>query len=250
MKGKRSLMAILLLSVTLFISACTPTSGPDNPSNPPKDSNDKDIGKLEQEIKEKDDKIVALETNIKELEANIKDLEKDQANEGSEQDHILVNSVNVLTALKEEDMEGLKDYIHPQKGVRFSAYQYIDMENDIVLKGDEIEEAFNDSKTYTWGDYDGKGDPIELSFKEYYKEFVYDEDFLNPHIIAINKTVSMGNTIDNVKEAYPDGKYIESYFEGFDKQYEGIDWRSLKLVFEEYEGKWYLVGIIHGQWTV
>lgn len=250
MKGKRSFMAILLLSVTLFISACTPTSGSDNPSNPPKGSNEKDTSKLEQEIKEKDDKILALETNIKELEADIKKIEEDRANEGSQQEHILLNSVNVLKALKEEDMESLKDYIHPQKGVRFSPYPYVDLSKDIVLKRDEIADVYQSDKIHNWGNYDGKGFPIELTFKDYYKISVYDVEFLNPQIIGNNYIVSSGNTKDNVKETYPHGRFVELYFEGFNAEYEGMDWRSLKLVFEEYKGKWYLVGIIHGQWTI
>jgi hypothetical protein len=29
-----------------------------------------------------------------------------------------------------------------------------------------------------------------------------------------------------------------------------MDWRSLRLVFEEQGGSWYLVGIVHDQWTI
>jgi UDP-N-acetyl-2-amino-2-deoxyglucuronate dehydrogenase len=31
---------------------------------------------------------------------------------------------------------------------------------------------------------------------------------------------------------------------------EGMDWRSLRLVFEKKNDIWYLVGIIHDQWTI
>lgn len=30
----------------------------------------------------------------------------------------------------------------------------------------------------------------------------------------------------------------------------GYDWCSLKLVFECYQGDWYLVGLVHSEWTV
>lgn len=255
MKSRRIFIPIMLLIITLFISACTPKTTPEVPENPPGDSSGKDIEKLEQEIKGKDEKIEVLENNIGELESKIKQLEKEQepkepVEEYGQEGHILVNSVNVLKALKEEDMKKLKNYIHPERGVRLTAYSYVDVEKDLVIKRDELVEMFNNPAKKSWGAYDGSGEPIELSFKDYYKKFVYDEDFLNPQIVAINNTVSMGNTIDNVKEAYPDSQYIESYFKEIDKQYEGIDWRSLKLVFEEYKGKWYLVGIIHGEWTI
>lgn len=56
--------------------------------------------------------------------------------------------------------------------------------------------------------------------------------------------------IDNMSTAYPNGSFVEYHFTGFDSQYAGIDWASLTLVFEENGGDWYLVGIVHGQWTI
>jgi (p)ppGpp synthase/HD superfamily hydrolase len=29
-----------------------------------------------------------------------------------------------------------------------------------------------------------------------------------------------------------------------------MDWRSLRLVFEKKDDIWYIVGIIHDQWTI
>jgi hypothetical protein len=29
-----------------------------------------------------------------------------------------------------------------------------------------------------------------------------------------------------------------------------MDWRSLRLFLEQKDGTWYLVGIVHGQWTI
>ena len=267
MKNKRIAMGILILSMTLFISACTPTNTTEVPSNPPGDSSGKDIEKLEQEIKEKDEKISSLEKMVEELEEKVKEFAKDEEEAVAEtkpetkpeikpqivygqEGDILENSVNVLKALKEKDMEKLKYYIHPEKGVRFTPYGYIDKEKDLVVKRNELVDMFKDSKIRNWGDYDGSGFPIEVSLKDYYKEFVYDKDFLNPHMVYINNSESRGNTLNNIKEVYPDGQYIESYFEGFDEEFAGIDWESLRLVFEEYKGKWYLVGIIHSQWTI
>ena len=37
-------------------------------------------------------------------------------------------------------------------------------------------------------------------------------------------------------------KYVDEALEGF-------DWCSLKLVFEPWENDWYLVGLVHGEWT-
>lgn len=44
--------------------------------------------------------------------------------------------------------------------------------------------------------------------------------------------------------------YVEYHFPGFEKKYEGKDWKSLRLVFEKKNDRWYLVGIVHDQWTI
>lgn len=157
---------------------------------------------------------------------------------------------NTLKALRDRDMAWLSSNIHPDKKLRFSPYTYIDLEKDLTFGAGEIKGLMNSGKVYTWGAYDGSGDPIRMTFAEYMSEFVYDKDFLNAEEIIYNQYISRGNTVNNILEAYPDGKLLEYYFSGFDPQYGGLDWESLKLIFEEKDGQWYLVGIIHDSWTI
>ena len=56
--------------------------------------------------------------------------------------------------------------------------------------------------------------------------------------------------LENQFEVYDNPIIVEYYFPGFNPEYEGMDWKSLRLVFEQYEDNWYLVGIIHNQWTI
>jgi len=50
--------------------------------------------------------------------------------------------------------------------------------------------------------------------------------------------------------AYPTASFVEFHFTGFDPQYGGIDWSSLRLVFENVGGNWLLIGIVHDGWTI
>lgn len=156
---------------------------------------------------------------------------------------------NVLTAIKNYDMEKLADAIHPDKGVRFSPYGYVDVENHLVFTAEEVKNLASDSKTYLWGYYDGSGEPITLNFSDYYRKFIYDVDFVNAEQVGYNKKLSFGNSLDNSSEVYKNSIIVEYYFPGFDPRYEGMDWRSLRLVFEKKNDTWYLAGIIHDQWT-
>lgn len=206
------------------------------------------VSELENEIKEKNVIITQLEEEKKALENKINSLESKMTIGDS--NNMLFEAIGAIELIKDKDMNSLSKYVHPTKGLRFTPYPYVDVEKDLVFTAEQVSNLITDTKQYVWGNYDGSGEPIQLSFEEYYSKFIYDVDFANPDMIGNNVVIGKGNAIDNVKEAYPNGYFVEFYFKGFEPEYDGIDWRSLKLVFEEENGKLYLVGIIHGQWTI
>jgi hypothetical protein len=159
-------------------------------------------------------------------------------------------SDTVLKAIAEKDVKTWAAYVHPEKGVRFTPYTYVEKDKDIIFTKDQIESFFDNEKTYLWGYYDGSGDDILLTPSEYYEKFIYTHDFLNAEKIGYNTVLSFGNAMENQFEVYENPIIVEYYFSGFDTGYDGMDWRSLRLVFQEYRGGWYLTGIINNQWTI
>ncbi|ARK32026.1 hypothetical protein [Halalkalibacter krulwichiae] len=154
-----------------------------------------------------------------------------------------------IQLLKTKDMERLSEHIHPNDGVRFSPYGYVDLQEDVVFTTEQMKNGLTDETVYQWGYFDGTGEPIKMTFKEYYDRFVYDEDYVNAEEISYNKRLGHGNSIDNTKEVYPGATIVEYHFPGFIEEYEGMDWRSLRFVLIEENNRWYLVGIIHDEWT-
>ncbi|HZK27178.1 MAG TPA: spore gernimation protein GerMN, partial [Thermoclostridium sp.] len=126
----------------------------------------------------------------------------------------------------------------------------VEVEKDIVLSAEQIKEALDSEQLYIWGAYDGIGEPIELTFAEYMARFVYNQDFLIADEVLFDQYFERGNTINNVFDAYANAHVLEYYYRGFNPEYEGMDWESLKLVFEQKDGKWYLTGVVHDQWTI
>jgi hypothetical protein len=155
----------------------------------------------------------------------------------------------VITALQTNDLTTLAQYVHPTRGVRFTPYTYIS-DTDLVFSQSVIPTLTSDTTVFNWGIYDGSGLPIDLTYNDYYAKFIYSADFANPEQVAYNKFIGSGNSINNLEEFYPDAEFVEYHFKGFDKQYEGMDWQSLLLVFSNEGGTYYLVGIIHAQWTI
>jgi hypothetical protein len=155
----------------------------------------------------------------------------------------------VIQHLADSDMAGLAAFVHPDLGVRFSPYAYV-REDHLRFMPDQVEGLMDDPRPYPWGNYDGTGDPIQLTFEAYYQAFVYPVDFANAEEVAFDRVIGQGNTINNLQTFYPDSRFVEYHFSGFDPAYGGMDWQSLRLVFTEEQGQWFLIGIIHDAWTI
>ncbi|WP_051250531.1 hypothetical protein [Paenibacillus harenae] len=155
----------------------------------------------------------------------------------------------VMLALKDGDMIELAEYAHPDKGLLFSPYAHIDTATAKVFPAAGLP-GMSDETVYSWGSFDGSGEPIELTFKQYYEKFVYDQDFMEPDEVGVNEIKGTGNAAVNIQEVFPEGFLMDYYFSGFNAQYEGMDWESLILVLEESNGAWFVSAIVHSQWTI
>lgn len=156
----------------------------------------------------------------------------------------------IVGAMHDEDMEWLASFVHPTKGVRFSPYAYVNVESDLVFSQEEMATLMEDETVYQWGVFDGTGDPIELTFEEYFYRFVYDKEYVNAEEIVVDDRLGPGSTLDNTDDVYPEATVVEYHFTGFEPEFEGMDWRSLRLVLEQDGNQWYLVGVIHDEWTI
>ncbi len=158
---------------------------------------------------------------------------------------------DIVHALEARDLETVAKFVHPDKGVRFSPYAFIFTNNeDLVFSAPDLKTALEDETVHTWGIYDGTGEPIELNFDDYFYKFVYDAYYTCPNNIGYNEFVGHKLTIDNISKVYPDAFFVQYYFKGINPRYDGLDFRSLSLVFEQEGENWYLVGIVHDQWTI
>ncbi len=155
----------------------------------------------------------------------------------------------VINALAARDLEKVAEFVHPEKGLRFSPYTYVENDHQVFMPA-ELPGLVGSDQVYLWGFYDGTGDPIELTFDAYYEQFVYSADFANPEEMAVNEELGWSSMINNISEYYPGSSFVEYHFSGFEEDYAGMDWVSLRLVFLEEDGNWFLVGVVHDQWTI
>src|SRR5262245_37237413 len=164
---------------------------------------------------------------------------------------IVGRAQQVMSALKAGDMVKFATFVHPQKGVRFSPYASVLPDEDRVVKKNQLAHMWAGNTRHKWRAYDGSGDPIRLTFKKYHRRFILHHDFSHAQSARYNgEILGHGNTINNVRAIYPGAIAVEHHFPGFDPKVSGMDWTSLWLVFEKKGNEWYLVGIVHDEWTI
>jgi hypothetical protein len=162
---------------------------------------------------------------------------------------IAAEAERVVQALKSRDMNALSKMVHPVQGVRFSPYAWLNRKVDVRFSAAMIRTALTDARVCRWGSYDGSARPIRLSFRYYFKRFVYDRDFVHAAEIRYNGGQdSGGNTHNNAQEVYPQAIIVAFDVPGPASHED--DFRILRLVFEAHHGTWYLVHIVHDEWTI
>ncbi|MCM3716317.1 hypothetical protein M3202_19925 [Alkalihalobacillus oceani] len=166
----------------------------------------------------------------------------------TEEQLITKHAKTVVDALAEKDFATVADYVHPKKGVRFSPYAYVKKAHRSFTP-ECVSKMMNDSTVYFWGTYDGSGHAIELTPAEYYERFLYQKDFARAEDIHFDQLTERGNTLHNADEVYPDAHFVEFHLPG-SEELAGMDWASLIMAFEKWNGQWYLVGMIQDQWTI
>jgi hypothetical protein len=169
-------------------------------------------------------------------------------NAAAQEKQVAAAANKIVAALKNKDMKTVADYAHPTKGLRFAPYGYLEKSN-LVFKKAQVPSLFQLRRTYVWGETDGSGDPINLGFPAYYKQFIYDRNYARAPRVSYDKQIGHGNGVFNVRETYPKSIFVGYNFpEGADGNVMG--WSTLYLVFEKSGARWYLVAVVHDEWVI
>lgn len=155
----------------------------------------------------------------------------------------------VLKAIKAGDYEAFARFIHPVQGVRFSLSGFIDTVKDPVFSAARLLEFAGPRKSekLIWGT-DMEGEPINLTLAQFLKQQLYKADFSTADSVGYKNIFRSGVDEQVMKAAYGKQAFVDNYFPGFKKEYDGMDWQSLRLVFDDYNGKPYLIGAVHEEW--
>ena len=156
---------------------------------------------------------------------------------------------NILVVIKARDFKKLSSFVHPVLGVRFSPYAYVNTADSTVLSARQLANPATLSEIVNWAAFAADDTSRIMSIRRYFDRFVYDKDFLHAENKSVNRFSSGGTDLNNIREAFPGADVVEFHFPGFDPLYEGMDFRTLRLVLKTEDTKTYLTGIVHAEWT-
>ena len=162
---------------------------------------------------------------------------------------LLASACVVCRSLQRQDWSALAAYVHPDRGVTFTPYSTVDPDSDLNFSAEQIRNLAQDQNVYTWGFEDGRGDAIQMTFPPYFERYVYDRDYVQVPQLGVDRVMTGGNALENLAEVYDGCRYVDFSFPSADPVNDGLDWSSLKLAFRPEGERWYLVGIVHGEWT-
>lgn len=164
---------------------------------------------------------------------------------------LLATAKEAMKAAADGNFEQFAQYIHPVAGIRFSPYAYVEKETDKVFTADAFREQVtkNPKQKLVWGTYDPVGETIKLTVAGYFKEFVTDKNYLGEGKFAYNETLGGGTVINNLSEIYPDAPRVEANWTPKDEEKAPFEWGTVRMVFQEHEGKYYLIAVVHDAWN-
>lgn len=166
---------------------------------------------------------------------------------------------SVVQLLQQHDFERLATYVHPERGLTFSPYSYVEPQEAVTLSREEVADVEQDSTMYVWGREDGTGEEIRMTPSTFISERITDRDFTAARRGGRDEVLETGNTMNNLPDAFydeppgPDSRqeitFIEYHIPG-SGEFGGMDWASLRLVFQREEDTWYLIAVVRDQWTI
>ena len=163
----------------------------------------------------------------------------------AEEASLLEAAGEVVRALRDRDLDRLAFWVHEERGVLFSPTRRLDPAVSPTFLPGELP-GFSDDATLAWGVREGTGDAVELSFREYFETFVYDEDFAQAPAVSVNRPAGPDNSPYNGQEVFPGSSYVEYYFPRQESR-GSAGWKSLTLVFLPADDSWRLVAVAHGE---
>lgn len=141
----------------------------------------------------------------------------------------------IVIALRDKRMKDLASFVNPAWGLQFAPYVSVLTSGTVKVPHAELPGLFAQTHKRDWGTEDGSGDPLRLTFAEYYRRFVYDRDYVHPPNLSFNTFLGSSNDVNEVDSVFPQGQTAELLFAASEAE----QFSSMVLVFERDQTRWW-----------
>lgn len=168
------------------------------------------------------------------------------------QESLIDRAQSALSALEHANYTKLAEVSHNPTVVQFLPYIYELGEVRSVSFGKaELSDLMEQQTALVWGTYDGSGEPIKLTPREYHDTFVYDVDYATITVAKLldGEAAHSARGLRSVVKHFAGSSFVLYRYEGTPSAAYN-DWKALLLVFHKFDDQWFLIGIGHGEKTV
>lgn len=195
--------------------------------------------------KVKEVELVEIEEVIKEVTNDPEDIVEVKTYTPEEARSIISErALAVLQSIKDKNLNTLSSFVHPEKGARFSQF-IARYDSDLVLSSKEIVDIFNDKEVYFWGYNIFTDQPINENKSKMFT-WIVEQDYTLAKEITYNNPTDKHGYPEPYNKDYPGSIIVECFYEGENKD---LDWKTRRIVFEEFQDQWFIVGFNNAFWT-
>lgn len=117
--------------------------------------------------------------------------------------------------------------------------------DDVVLGAGDVATS---GATQVWGVEAGSGDTIEMTVDDYFEWLRGSTALTSTEVTSYDGVVGSGTTINNIAEYFPGSSTVELHHRGT-PYYGGLDWQSVRFVFDLTGDSPVLLAIVSDAWT-
>ena len=141
------------------------------------------------------------------------------------------------------DRAALAEYVGPN-GLLLSPDGFVS-NDDVVLSADDIAMS---GPSRIWGVEAGSGASIEMTVDDYFEWLRGSTALTSTEVTSYDAVVGQGSTINNIDQFFPGSSTVE-YHHGGTSYYGGLDWESVRFVFDLGGDAPVLLAIVSDAWT-
>jgi hypothetical protein len=161
------------------------------------------------------------------------------ASSGRDDESLVAAARAVVRALDARDFAALGRLVDEREGLSFAPY--LCERGQARIARADVAGLLDDKRKRRWGAYDGSGLPIVLSFRSYFKLFVYDHRYA-AHSPELRRARDLRCPPESPR------RVVRFYLRS--PPTNELHWGALYLVFTPTADGWRLVEIIHDEWTI